>query len=211
MERPRQRVVRLMRQAGINACVPRRRVQTTQPDGRPQPATNLLNRDFTAEAPHRKWLVDITAVCTDEACLYRAGVLDLFSPRLVGWAMAEHRPDELTQAAWERAILQRQPPAQLLHHADQGRQYPREEYQALLANHHLLTSLNGVGCCDDNAPMASLWGILKTELVYRQHYRTRAQAKTAIFSYLEGWYNRRRRHSTLGDLSLEQFVHPFQA
>jgi transposase InsO family protein len=99
---------------------------------------NLLDRAFTAEAPNRKWLVDITAVETDEGSLYLAGVLDLFSRRLVGWAMDEHMPDELTQEALEMAILQRQPPAELLHHADQGRQYSRDEYQALLAKHRML-------------------------------------------------------------------------
>jgi transposase InsO family protein len=205
----RHRVARLMRQARVKVGTPRRRVQTTQPAGQRHSTANLLNRDFTADAPNRKWLVDITAVSTDEGCLYLAGVLDLFSRRLVGWAMDEHMPDELTQAALEMAILQRQPPAQLLHHSDQGRQYTSEEYQALLAKHHMLTSLSGVGCCYDNAPMESFWGTLKTELVYRQHYRTRKEAKTAIFAYLEGWYNRQRRHSALGYLSPEQFEHQF--
>ena len=207
----RHRVARLMRQAGIQVSAQHRRVRTTQPDGQARETTNLLNRDFTADAPNRKWLVDITAVATDEGCLYLAGVLDLFSRRLVGWAMDEHMPDELTQAALEMAILQRKPPAQLLHHSDQGRQYTSEEYQALLAKHHMLTSLSGVGCCYDNAPMESLWGTLKTELVYRQHYRTRAEAKNAIFAYIEGWYNRQRRHSTLGYLSPAEFEQQFQA
>jgi transposase InsO family protein len=170
-----------------------------------------LARDFTADAPNRKWLVDITAIATDEGTLYLAGVLDLFSRRLVGWAMDEHMPDELTQDALEMAILQRKPPAQLLHHSDQGRQYTSEQYQALLAKHNMLTSLSGVGCCYDNAPMESFWGTLNTELVYRAHYRTRAEAKNAIFAYIEGWYNRQRRHSTLGYLSPEQFEHQFQA
>jgi transposase InsO family protein len=207
----RGHVAHLRHQAGIKAAVPRHRVQTTLRDGKDHCATNLLKRDFSADAPNRKWLVDITAVSTDEGCLYVAGVLDLFSRRLVGWAMDEHMPDELPQAALEMAILQRQPPAQLLHHADQGSQYTSEAYQALLAKHHMLTSLSGVGCCYDNAPMESFWGTLKTELVYRQHYRTRAEAKTAIFAYIEGWYNRQRRHSALGYLSPEQFEHQFQA
>src|SRR5262249_7464546 len=147
---------------------------------------------------------------TGEGTLYLAGVLDLFSRRLVGWAMDEHMPDELTQEALEMAILQRKPPEQLLHHSDQGRQYTSEEYQALLAKHNILISLSGVGCCYDNAPMESFWGTLKTELVYRQHYPTRAQAKSAIFAYIEGWYNRQRRHSSLGYLSPEQFEQQFQ-
>jgi len=144
-------------------------------DGQVREIANLLNREFTAGAPNRKWLVDITAVATDESCLY-----------LVGWAMDDPMPDELTQAPLEMAILQRQPPAQLLHHSDQGSQYTREEYQALLAKHPMLTSLSGVACCYDNAPMECLWAPLKPNLFTRQHYRTRQEAKNAIFAYIEG-------------------------
>ncbi len=205
----RDHVADLMRRAHLSAAMPRRQVHTTQPDGRERQATNRLNRDFTATAPNQKWVVDITAIDTDEGWLYLAGVLDLFSRRLVGWAMDDHMPDELTQEALEMAILQRKPPAQLLHHSDQGSQYTSDAYQALLARHTMLTSLSGVGCCYDNAPMESFWGTLKTELVYRTHYRTRADAKNAIFAYIEGWYNRQRRHSTLGYLSPEQFEQQF--
>jgi len=119
--------------------------------------------------------------------------------------------DELTQAGLEMAILRCKPPAELLHHSDQGSLYTSDEYQALLARHRMLSSLSGVGCCFDNAPMENLWGTLKTELIYRQHYRTRAEAKTAIFAYIEGWYNRQRLHSSLSSLSPEQFEQRFQA
>ena len=207
----RRHVARLMRETGLNATPPRRRVTTTQRDGQQRSVSNLLARDFTAAAPNRKWLVDITAIETGEGPLYLAGVLDLFSRRLVGWAMDEHMPDELTQEALEMAIVQRRPPDKLLHHADQGSQYTSDEYQALLAKHHMLASFSGVGCCYDNAPMESFWATLKTELIYRAHYRTRQEAKNAIFAYIEGWYNRRRRHSTLGYLSPEQFEQQFQA
>lgn len=205
----RQHVAWLMRQSGLSAVLPRRRVQTTRRDGRPHSACNLLKREFTAEQPNQKWLVDITAIATDEGWLYLAGVLDLFSRRIVGWAMDEHMPDELTQAALEMAIVQRHPPAEVLHHSDQGSQYTSDDYQALLAKYHMVSSLSGVGCCYDNAPMESLWGTLKTELIYRQHYRTRAEAKNAIFAYIEGWYNRQRRHSALGYLSPEHFEQEF--
>jgi putative transposase len=171
----------------------------------------VLARDFTAAAPNRKWFVDITGIWTDEGWFYLAGVLDLFSRRLVGWAMDEHMPDELTQEALEMAILQRRPLDQLLHHADQGGQYSSDQYQALLARYRMLPSFSGVGCCYDNAPMESFWGTLKTELVYRAHYRTRVEAKNAIFAYIEGWYNHQRPYSTLGYLSLEQYEHQFQA
>ncbi len=207
----RRRVARLMRHAGLNATAARRQVRTTQSDGQRRDVTNLLARNFTADAPNRTWLVDITAIWTDEGWLYLAGVLDVFSRRIVGWAMDDHMPDELTQEALEMAILQRQPPTELLHHADQGSQYTSDDYQALLAKHHMLASFSGIGCCYDNAPMESFWGTLKTELVYRQHYRTRAQAKSAVFAYIEGWYNRQRRHSTLGYLSPEQFEQQFQS
>jgi putative transposase len=205
----RQHVAGLMRQSGLSAVLPRRRVQTTRRDGRPHSTCNRLKREFTAEQPNRKWLVDITAITTDEGWLYLAGVLDLFSRRIVGWAMDEHMPDELTQAALEMAILQRHPPADVLHHSDQGRQYTSDDYQALLAKYHMLSSLSSVGCCYDNAPMESFWGTLKTELIYRQQYRTRGEAKSAIFAYIEGWYNRQRRHSALGYLSPEQFEQRF--
>jgi transposase InsO family protein len=207
----RRRVARLMRLAGLDATPARRRAHTTQADGRQPSVTNLLRRDFTADAPNRKWVVDITGVWTDEGWLYLAGVLDLFSRRLVGWAMADHMPDELTQEALKMAILQRRPPDELLHHADQGSQYTSDEYQALLKGHHMLASFSDVGCCYDNAPMESFWGTLKTELVYRRHFHTRTEAKNAIFPYIEGWYNRLRRHSTLGYLSPEQFEQQFQA
>ena len=171
----------------------------------------FVGAGFYGGCPNRKWLVDITGICIDEGWLYLAVALDLFSRRIVGWAMDEHMPDELTQDALEMAIITRRPPELLLHHADQGSQYTSEEYQALLAKHRMLVSFSGVGCCYDNAPMESFWGTLKTELVYRAHYRTRAEAKNAIFAYIEGWYNRQRRHSTLGYLSPEQFEQQFQA
>ncbi len=151
----RRRVARLMRTAGLDATPPRRRAHTTQADAQQRSVCNLLDRDFTADAPNRKWLVDITGIWTDEGWLYLAGVLDLFSRRLVGWAMDEHMPDELTQQALEMAILQRRPPDQLLHHADQGSQYTSDDYQARLAKYRMLASFSGVGCCYDNAPMES--------------------------------------------------------
>jgi transposase InsO family protein len=175
-----------VREAGLNARPPRRRVTTTQRDGQARDTSNLLGREFTADAPNRKGRVDIPAIGTDEGPLYWAAVLDLFSRRLVGWAMDEPMPDALTQEALELATLQRRPPDALLHLADQGSQYTRDDYQALLAIHRMLARFSGLGCCYDNTPMERFWATLKTELVYRAPYRTRAQAKTAIFAYLEG-------------------------
>src|SRR5438270_4194081 len=136
-----------MQQAELRATIARRRVHTTQRDGEYRTTSHVLNRDFTAPAPNQKWLVDITAIGTDEGTLYLAGVLDVFSRRIVGWAMDEQMPDELTQAALDMAILQRQPPPNLLHHSDQGSQYTSDDYQTLLANHDMIISLSGVGCC----------------------------------------------------------------
>ena len=205
----RRPIARLMRMAQLNATPPRRRAHTTQADEQHHSVCNVLAREFSADAPNRKWLVDITGIWTDEGWLYLAGVLDLFSRRLVGWAMDEHMPDKLTQEALEMAILQRRPPDQLLHHADQGSQSTSDQYQALLAKHRRLASFSGLGCCYDNAPMERFWATLKTELISPHHYRTRAEAKNAIFAYIETWYNRQRRHSTLGYLSPEHFEHQF--
>ncbi len=143
-----------MHQAGLDARTPRRRAHTTQADTQQRSVSNLLDRDFTADAPNRKWLVDITGIWTDEGWLYLAGVLDVFSRRIVGWAMDEHMPDELTQQALEMAILQRRPPAELLHHADQGSQYISDDYQALLAKHRMLVSFSGAPASSFNAGLS---------------------------------------------------------
>ncbi len=139
----RDQVAHLMRQAHLIATLSRRWVQTTRSDGQPRSVGNFLNRDFSAQTSNQKWVVDMTAIGTDEGGLYLAGVLDLFSRDIVGWAMDEHMPDELTQAALEMAILHRRPPSQLLYHSDQDSQYTSDEYQALLAKHNMLVSFRG--------------------------------------------------------------------
>jgi putative transposase len=205
----RNRVRCLMRSAGLKVPFKRRRVLTTKANPRDPLGENKLARDFTAEQPNQKWLVDITYVATDEGYLYLAAVLDLFARKVVGWAMADNLRDELPQAALRMALLSRRPQPGLLHHSDRGSQYTSADYQSLFDHPAIQVSLSRAHNCFDNAPMESFWGKLKTECLYRYHFLSRAQARTVIFAYVEGFYNRRRLHSTLGYLSPEQFEHAF--
>lgn len=201
----RKRVARLMRLDHIAARRARRRIpRTTQRDPNTVPAPNLLNQDFSSPAPDRKWVTDITYIDTAEGWLYLAVVLDLFSRRVVGWAMDEHMETSLVQQAWSMAIWQRCPSVALLHHSDQGSQYTSEAYQQSLAVHHCQVSMSRAGNCFDNAAMESFFSTLKTECA-NQQFDTRAQARTAIFEYIEAWYNRQRLHSSLGYLSPAEF------
>ena len=203
------RVARLMRQHGIRAKQRRRRRRTTIRDGRHPVAPNRLDRQFEAIAPDRKWLTDISYIHTSEGDLYLAVVLGLYSRKVVGWSMATRMGVELTLSALQMALQQRRPATDLLHHSDRGSQYTAQLYQDLLKQQRCQVSMSGKGNCYDNAPIESFFGTLKTELVYHQRYQTRAEAKTDIFRYIEGFYNRRRRHSALGYQSPEQFEQAF--
>ncbi len=199
------RVARLMLQHGIRAKqIKRRQVTTLRHEADPV-APNLLERNFEAQAPNQKWLTDFTYIPTQQGWLYLAAVLDLYSRKIVGWAMAETMSTELTLSALQMALQQRQPEAGLLHHSDRGSQYTSQSYQTVLKQHQLQVSMSGAGNCYDNAPMESFFGTLKTELTHHQAYLTRAQARADIFAYIEAFYNRRRRHSALGYQSPEQF------
>lgn len=201
----RKRVARLMRLDHIAARRARRHIpRTTQRDPEAMPASNLLNQDFSSPAPDRKWVSDITYIDTAEGWLYLASVLDLFSRRVVGWAMDEHMETSLVQTAWNMAVSQRSPSADLLHHSDQGSQYTSEIYQQSLAACQCQVSMSRVGNCFDNAPMESFFSTLKIECADRP-FETRTQARTAIFEYIEAWYNRQRLHSSLGYLSPAEF------
>jgi len=199
------RVARLMRLRHLRARQVRRYKVTTQRDKRHPVAPNLLKRDFVADRPNQKWLSDITYLPTQEGWLYLATILDLFSRRIVGWAMSERIDGELTLAALHMALQQRQPLPGLMHHSDQGRQYTDSAYQTLLKDCGFQVSMNGVGTWYDNAPMESFFGTLKSELIYLCVYRTRNEARTSVFSYIEAFYNRRRRHSALDYLSPEVY------
>ena len=203
----RNTVAKLMRQAKIRAKSRRRYVPRTTDSTHAKPiADNVLDRDFTAESVNRKWVADITYVPTAQGWLYLAGVLDCFSRKLVGWAMADHVETDLVADALKMALQQRGPDGQkLLHHSDRGVQYASDDYQHLLEQLRITCSMSGRGDCYDNAMMESFWATLKTELVHHQTYATREQARQSIFEYVEVFYNRKRLHSSLGYVSPESF------
>lgn len=172
-------------------------------------APNLLKRDFSAEAANTKWVTDITGVWTAEGWLYVAVVLDLFSRLVVGWAMAAHRDAELVEQSLHMALLRRHPAAGLLHHSDRGSQYTSGSYQALLAQMGIQVSMSGKGDCYDNAAMESFFSSLKGEWTDWHTYQTRQEAQLSTFEYIEVFYNRQRRHSTLGYLSPVMYEQQF--
>jgi putative transposase len=199
------RIARLMRLRGLKAKQSRRFKSTTKRDKAHPAAPNLLKRDFEAERPHQKWLADITYIATQEGWLYLAAILDLYTRRIVGWAMSERMTSDLTIAALMMALQQCQPAAGLIHHSDQGSQYTDQAYQALLKDHDICVSMNGVGTWYDNAPMESFFGTLKSEWLHHYVYQTRDQARADVFFYIESFYNRRRRHSALDYLSPQAY------
>jgi putative transposase len=192
------RVARLMRQDGIRAKTVKKWRATTQSQHRFPVAANTLERAFTVEAPNRVWAGDITYVWTLEGWLYLAVLLDLYSRRVVGWAMSQRITVELTEQALTMALAKRAPTAGLLHHSDRGSQYAATSYQRVLAAYGLLPSMSRKGNCWDNACVESFFGTLKRELVDQRRYVTRDEARQDIFEYIEVFYNRQRRHSTLG-------------
>jgi putative transposase len=200
-------VARYMRAAGIAVTPKTRFVPRTTDSDHPHPiAPNVLDRDFTATAPDQKWVCDLTYVWTDEGWLYLSVVLDLFSRKVVGWSMSDNMKADGVAEALEMAIARRKPgEGQLLHHSDRGVQYACDRYRSLLDEHGIACSMSRPGNCYDNAVAESFFGTFKTERVNRVRYRTRAEARASIFAWIESWYNRRRRHSSLGYLSPEAF------
>jgi transposase InsO family protein len=195
----KKRVARLMRAAGLAGRSPKRFRRTTisTASAATQPV-DLVRRDFNPSAPDRLWLSDITYVRTWEGWLYLAVILDAFSRRVVGWSLADHLRTELATDALHMALTTRRPRAGLIHHSDRGGQYLSAAYTGVLAEHGARSSVGKPGTCYDNAVAESFFATLKTELLHRATWPTRQQTKTAIFHYLEGFYNRYRRHSTLG-------------
>jgi putative transposase len=199
-------VAKVMKEQGIRSIVRRRfRVRTTDSAHEHPVAPNVLDRDFSADAPDRKWAVDITYVATDQGWLYLAVVLDLCSRRVVGWAMADHLRARLCLDALGMALNRRRPREGLVHHSDRGVQYACGDYRDLLRSQGIECSMSRRGDCYDNAVVESFFKSLKAELVYHEHYQTREQARRSIFEYVEVFYNRKRLHSSLGYLSPEQF------
>jgi putative transposase len=193
------RIARLMCEEQLQGRTRRRfRVRTTDSNHAEPIAPNLLAQAPAPTRPNQAWVTDITYIETDEGWLYLAGVLDLFSRRLIGWAMGSSLETALPLAALLMALRQRQPAPGLIHHSDRGVQYASGDYRACLAKHGVTASMSRTANCYDNATMESFWSTLKHELVYRRHFATRQEAMTAIFAYIEGFYNRRRLHSALG-------------
>ena len=195
----RKRVARLM---GDDNLVPKTvqpfKACTTDSNHNLPVAPNRLDQQFKAERVDQIWLTDITYVPTTAGWLYLAVVLDLYSRRIVGWAMSDSLHRQLVIDALKMALAVRQPPSGLIHHSDRGSQYASIDYQALLTKYHMVGSMSRKGNCYDNAPVESFFGTLKTELVFHRQYTTHSEARLDIFEYIEVFYNRIRRHSSLG-------------
>jgi len=196
----RKRVARLMRAAGIAGVSRRKWIATTKRDRDGRPAPDLVERDFLAEAPDRLYVADITYVPTWAGFLYLAVVLDAFSRRVVGWAMATHLRTQLVLDALDMALQQRQPES-VIHHSDQGSQYTSIAFGMRCQQAGVRPSMGSVGDCYDNAMCESFFATLECELIDRRPFRTQAGARTAVFEFIEGFYNPRRRHSALDYLS----------
>lgn len=196
-----ERVRRLMRETGL-VGIPPRRFRVTTDSAHEQPvAANHLNRQFGVGRPNRVWAADMTYCRTREGWLYLAVILDLASRRVVGWATSAELERSLVVTALRRALALRQPPRGLLHHSDRGSQYASQDYQALLALRGIRCSMSRPKDCWDNAVVESFFATLKRELMAQERWATREDAHRALAAYIEGWYNRSRRHSTLGYLS----------
>jgi putative transposase len=200
-----KRVARLMKLHHLRARHKRKYRVTTKANPKLPVAPNHLAQHFQASAPNEKWVGDITYIWTREGWLYLAVVMDLYSRRIIGWALASTQETTLVLAALQMAIGRRQPPAGLLHHSDRGSQYASAQYQAVLQAYRFTVSMSDTGNCFDNAAMESFFGTLKAERINRQSYPTRDQARQDIVSYIEGFYNITRRHSTLGYRSPLEF------
>lgn len=201
----RKRVERLMQEAGLRGCVRGRRKRTTRRSGRAVVAKDLLQRSFAATQIDKVWVADITFVATREGFLYLAFILDIHSRRIVGWAMENHLRTEIVVDALQMAIWRRKPAPGLVHHSDQGVQYTALSFSERLREVGITPSMGRTGSALDNAMAESFVSTLKAELVSRMEFPTRQAAKTAIFEYLETFYNTRRLHSSLGYRSPADF------
>ena len=201
----RHRVARLMRTHQIRAKGKRRFVITTHSNHSEPVHENILDRQFTASAPNQRWASDITYLWTREGWLYLAVVLDLFSRRVVGWSMQERMHTSLVSDALTMALAARRPTRGLLHHSDRGSQYASGDYQDQLQQHGINCSMSRKGNCWDNAVVESFFSTLKWELLSDQPVGSRSEVRSLVFEYIEVWYNRKRRHSTLGYISPAQF------
>lgn len=201
----KKRVERLMKAAGV-AVLPLRRFVTTTDSDHEQPISpNLLEQDFSATAPNERWVTDITYIPTDEGWLFLAAIIDLYSRKVVGWAMQPTMHRSLVLKALSMAVADRQPSTGLIHHSDRGSQYASDDYRAALTAHGMIASMSRRACCYDNAVAESFWHTLKNELIHRRQFQTRDEAQRAIFEYIEVFYNRTRRHTSIGNVSPMEF------
>jgi transposase InsO family protein len=193
-----RRVARIMRQNGIQVARSRKFKRTTDSDHVFNIAPNLLQQDFMASEPNRKWAGDITYVWTREGWVYLAVIMDLYSRRVIGWSLSNRMKQDLALRALDMAVAIRRPEPGCIHHTDRGAQYCAHEYQKRLRTNGLLPSMSGKGNCFDNSAVESFFKSLKAELIWRKHWQTRRDVEIAIFEYINGFYNSRRRHSALG-------------
>jgi putative transposase len=207
----RKRVARLMRRDRLAGVHRRRFVRTTVRDEHAEPFPDLVNRDFTATGPDRLWVADITELPTRSGPCYLAAVTDAWSRRVVGWSMATHMRAELVTAALDAAIVHRRPGTDLIHHSDHGTQYTSIAFGRRLRESGIAASMGSVGDCYDNALAESFFATLETELIDRSAWANPTEARAAVFDYIEVFYNRIRRHSSLGNLSPEQFEERYRS
>jgi putative transposase len=206
----RKRVARLMREAGLRGASRRRPIPTTVRDAKSRPAPDLVKRNFTAEGRDRLWVADITYIPTGSGFLYLAVVVDAWSRRVVGWSMATHLRTELVVEALNMAVGQRRP-QEVIHHSDQGSQYTSIAFGQRCREAGVRPSMGSVGDCFDNALCESFFATVECELLERRRFATQAEARMAVFEFLEGWYNPHRRHSALGYLSPIEFERQAEA
>ena len=205
----RDRIVRLRKILGLR-CKQKRKFKATTNSNHAFPvAPNLLDQRFATMRPNEAWVSDITYVPTDEGWLYLAGIKDVFTCEMVGYAMGSRMTQELTAQALWRAVRSKRPAPGLIMHSDRGSQYCADDYRKLVAQFGMRASMSRRGNCYDNAPMESFWGSLKNEMIHHQRYATRANAQSAIKEYIEIFYNRQRRHSRLGYVSPASFADSF--
>ena len=207
----RKRVARLMRGDHLAGVHRRRFVRTTIRDEDAAPFPDLVNRDFTASGPDGLWVADITALPTRSGSCYLASIVDAWSRRVVGWSMATHMRAELVTSALDAAIVRRRPGTGLVHHSDHGSQYTSLAFGRRLRESGIAASMGSIGDCYDNAMAESFFATLETELIDRSDWANPAEARAAVFEYIEVFYNRIRRHSSLGNLSPEQFEERYRS
>ena len=199
------RVARRMRALGLRAIQAKKFKVTTDSNHSKPVAPDLLEQDFSATAPNQKWVSDISYVWTDEGWLYLAVVMDLYSRRIIGWSMSRRINRHLVLNALNMALGQRRPGDDLIHHSDRGVQYLSDDFQDLLKKHGITCSMSDKGSCYDNAVVESFFASLKRERIKRRKYRTRNQARADVFDYIERFYNRKRRHGYVGNISPVEF------